>query len=319
MKYLITGCAGFIGKRVVEILDGDNELILISRSSLKKKEGIAHKINTTELQADFSNIGSYSSLLLGVDCVIHLAALAHVKSDHSSYHSSDMKRVNFHGTLDLANHAAKAGVRRFVFISSIGVNGLSSKVPFKESDAPTPHNHYALSKHEAEKGLLNIASRTNMEVVIIRPPLVYGPAPPGNFALLIKLLKTSCPIPFARANKNKRSLVALENLVDFILLCSDYKKSPQAANKTFLISDGEDVSTAELFRRVSLAYDTKSHLFSFPVSLLSLIATILGKQDMANSLFNSLQVDNSKARELLGWVPVITMDEQLKKMADMDY
>jgi nucleoside-diphosphate-sugar epimerase len=179
---------------------------------------------------------------------------------------------------------------------------------------PAPQDAYAISKWEAEQGLMAIARETGMGVVIIRPPLVYGLDVKGNFAKLVQWVRKGIPLPFG-ALQNRRSLLALDNLVSFIALCADPAKSPKAANEVFLISDGEDVSTAELLRRVARAYGTKAHLIPVPPAWLRFGARLLGKSAVADRLLGSLVIDSSKARELLGWRPVVTMDEQLQKMA----
>jgi len=229
---------------------------------------------------------------------------------------SEYRKVNCDATLRLARAAAESGVKRFVFISSVKVNGEMSDLnaPFTPDDNFIPVDPYSLSKHEAEQGLLHIAKETAMEVVIIRPPLVYGPGVRANFSSMMKWVQKGAPLPFG-AIHNKRSLVALDNLVNFIALCADRNKSPKAANEVFLISDNEDVSTAQLLRKVASAFGKKSWLMPVPVSWMTFAAKLLGKEDVAVRLFSSLQVDSSKARDLLGWKPVITMDEQLKKMA----
>jgi nucleoside-diphosphate-sugar epimerase len=309
LKILLTGASGFIGSALLKSLS-HHHVNLIGRRKFKTTFPFYTKeLNESE---------NYEECLSNVDVVIHAAARAHIIRKKLVDFSTEYHSVNTKGTLNLARQAASLAVKRFIYLSSIGVNGNASIQPFTELDKPAPHNHYALSKHEAEIGLLNIAIKSGMEVVIIRPPLVYGPNPPGNFASLINTIKKGYPLPLANLTQNKRSLVALENLVDFILLCTDYNKTPQAANQTFVISDGEDVSTAELFHRVAKAYGKKNHLLPFPVPLLRLAATLLGKQAIADSLLDSLQVDSSKARELLGWKPVVTMDEQLLKMARAD-
>jgi nucleoside-diphosphate-sugar epimerase len=220
-------------------------------------------------------------------------------------------------TLALAALAADKGVKRFVFLSSIGVNGNNSVKPFSEKDTPNPQEPYAISKYEAEQGLLVLAKKTGMQVVIIRPPLVYGPNAPGNFGTLVNWLRRGVPLPLGAIN-NKRSFVALDNLVSFIALCADRTRSPKAANQVFLISDGEDVSTTQLLRKVADALGKKRWLLPVPVGLMSFVARFIGKGDVANRLFGSLQVDSSKARDLLGWQPVITMDEQLNKTVAAD-
>jgi nucleoside-diphosphate-sugar epimerase len=311
MKYLVIGAGGFLGYAIANNID--SKLLYLSA---RKPTAINCE---KEYLCDICDAAALRKILDNdISVVIHCAARAHIIKDTRPDSLSAYREVNTHAALNFAKQAAQSGVRRFVFISSIGVNGSVSAKPFSELDMPNPHNDYALSKFEAEKGLLEIASKTDMDVVIIRPPLVYGPNPPGNFSTIIKLIKKKYPLPLDSITQNKRSLIALENLIDFILICSDYKKTSQAANQTFVISDGEDVSTAELFHRVAKAYGKKSRLFRFPFPLLRLGAKLLGKQDMADRLLGSLQVDSSKARDLLGWQPVITMEEQLRKMAEVD-
>ena len=226
---------------------------------------------------------------------------------------AEYRKVNRDATLALARLAAQAGVKRFVFVSSIGVNGNLSTSPFCENDEPHPHDAYSLSKYEAEQGLLAIAKETGLEVVIIRPPLVYGANAPGNFGSLVKWLKKGVHLPFGVV-RNARSSVALDNLVDFIALCADPARSPKAANEVFLVSDGVDVSTSDLLRKVAKACGVKSRLLPVPVGLMRFAARVLGKGAVADRLFGNLQVDSSKAHDLLGWKPVVTMDEALSQM-----
>lgn len=260
--------------------------------------------------------------LLGADVVVHAAARAHVTQDYSANPLEEYRKVNCDATLLLARMAAEAEVKRFVFVSSVKVNGEMTRPGhgFSPDDSFIPTDPYGLSKYEAEQGLLQIAKETGMEVVIIRPPLVYGPGVKANFALMMNWMGKRIPLPFGSIH-NQRSLVALDNLVDFIALCADREKSPKAANQVFLISDNEDVSTTELLRKVAKAQNKhtpsgiKAWLIPIPVGLMTFAAKLIGKGDVANRLFGSLQVDSSKARDLLGWKPVVTMDEQLEKMA----
>jgi nucleoside-diphosphate-sugar epimerase len=226
----------------------------------------------------------------------------------------EFRKVNTGATLQLAKQAAESGVKRFIFLSSIKVNGEMTSLgePFKPDDNFVPVDPYGLSKYEAEQGLLALAKETDMEVVIIRPPLVYGPGVRANFASMMFWMKKGVPLPFGVIH-NKRSLVALDNLVSFIIRCIDH---PKAANEIFLISDNEDVSTTQLLSKVAKAYGKKACLIPVPVSWMKFAARLIGKADVANRLFSSLQVDSAKARDLLGWKPVVTMDEQLKKIAD---
>jgi len=314
MRVLLTGATGFVGEAVAkQLLKGcDFDVVALVRT-LVNQLPLTVKQVVADLQADNDLLDS----LDGIDVIVHAAARAHVMNDTAVDPLAEFRKVNTAGTLNLARQAADAGVKRFVFISSIKVNGEATTLeyPFTPDDDYIPIDPYGVSKYEAEQGLLAIAKETGMEVVIIRPPLVYGSGVKANFASMMKWMNKSIPLPFG-AIHNKRSLVALGNLVSFIIHCADYKKTPQAANQVFLISDGEDVSTTELLQKVAKAFGKKALLLPVPVSLMTFVARLLGKGDVANRLFGSLQVDSSKARELLGWKPIITMDEQLKKAAD---
>jgi len=225
----------------------------------------------------------------------------------------EFRRVNVLGTLNLARQAASAGVRRFVFVSSIGVNGAETfQQPYTALDSASPHSPYAVSKYEAELGLQALAAETGMEVVIIRPPLVYGPNAPGNFGSLMRWLQRRVPLPLG-AIHNQRSLVALDNLVDLIVVCLTH---PAAANQIFLVSDGEDVSTTELLRRMGQALGRPARLVPLPASILKLAAAMVGKPDVAQRLCGSLQVDIEKTRRLLSWTPPLSLAEGLKKAAE---
>jgi nucleoside-diphosphate-sugar epimerase len=243
---------------------------------------------------------------------VHLAARVHVLHYAVEDPLAAFRAVNVGGTLNLARQAICAGVKRFVFISSIGVNGSQTTKgkSFSESDKPKPHNAYALSKWEAELGLLQIADETGLEVVIIRPPLVYGANAPGNFGSLLRAVKLGWPLPLGTV-RNQRSLVALDNLVDFIITCITH---PLAANQTFLISDGQDLSTTELVRGMALAASVPARLLPVPVWALELAGRLLGKGDAVQRLCSNLQVDISKARSLLGWVPPVSVDEGLRRV-----
>lgn len=262
---------------------------------------------------DFAVPVDWTPLLAGVDVIVHAAARVHVTADKARDSLSEFRRVNVDGTLNLAKQAASKGVERFVFLSSIGVNGNQSSVPFDEAVTPHPHDAYAVSKLEAEQALLSLAVQTGMEVVIIRPPLVYGPGAPGNFASLVRWVQRGVPLPLGAVH-NKRSFVALDNLVSLVLLCADPAHSPLAANQVFVVADGEDVSTSTLLRKVARAAGCPSRLLPVPASWLRAGAGVLGKRAVADRLLGNLQVDASKARTLLGWQPVVTMEEQLAKM-----
>jgi len=263
-------------------------------------------LNLADFEADHIVIP-----LDGIDTIIHCAARVHVMSEQALDPFLEFRKVNVHATLSLARQAAAAGVRRFIFISSIKVNGETTVAggSFYPSDVPAPEDPYAISKLEAERGLMQLAHETGMEVVVIRPPMVYGPGVKGNFASLIKLIAKGLPLPLG-AIHNKRSLVAIDNLVDLIIRCIDH---PAAANQVFLAGDGEDLSTAELVSSVAEAMGRSVRLIPVPVSLLSLAATLLGKQEVARRLLGSLQVDISKTREVLGWEPPVSVKEGLRR------
>ncbi len=308
-KVLVTGASGFVGSSLLDGLQGLNyELVATSRKPLHYTAGIREVlVNAIDAKTDWADA------LLGCDIVIHCAARVHIMNDDVSDSLSAFREVNAAGALELARQAADAGVKRFVFLSSIKVNGeLTEGEPFAPEDKFIPTDPYGLSKYEAEQGLLALAKETGMEVVIIRPPLVYGPGVRANFASMMKWVNKGVPLPLGAVH-NQRSLVALDNLVSFIIHCIDH---PKAANKVFLISDGEDVSTTELLKKVAKAFDKRAFLLPIPFSWMTFAAKLIGKADVANRLFSSLQVDSSKARDLLGWKPVVTMDEQLKKIAD---
>ena len=226
---------------------------------------------------------------------------------------ADFRKVNVEGTINLAVQAASAGVKRFVFISTIGVNGAETfDSPFDIQDVPAPHSHYAISKYEAEVGLQALALESDMEVVVIRPPLCYGPNAPGNFGALMRWMQRKLPLPFGAVTHNRRSLVGLDNLVDLILTCIDH---PRAANQTFLVSDGEDLSTADLLHRMGRAMKQPASMFPVPTPLLAAAAYFLGKKSVAQSLLGSLQVDIRKTCEILDWKPPLSVDEGLRRAA----
>jgi len=304
---LVTGGTGFVGKSLINslILGGYNII-----SAIRSDPGLL-EANVKEVNIDsISDATDWGKVLNRIDIVVHCAARAHIMNDTIADPLAEFRRVNTAGTLNLARQAANAGVKRFIFISSIKVNGeFTEDVPFSPQDDFIPTDPYGLSKYEAEVGLLALAKETGMEVVIIRPVLVYAFGVKGNFSNLLNWMKKGIPLPFGSIH-NQRSFVALDNLVNFIIHCIHH---PKAANEVFLISDNEDVSTSELLRKVAKAFGKKSRLISVPVWLMAFAAKLIGKGDVANRLFGSLQVDSSKARDLLGWKPVITIDEQLKK------
>jgi nucleoside-diphosphate-sugar epimerase len=262
-----------------------------------------------------SSEADWTVALRSVDQVVHLAARVHVMNDKSSDPLAEFRRVNVEGTANLARQAAAAGVRRFVYLSSIKVNGEFTEVghPFTADDAPAPEDPYGVSKQEAELALRQIAADTGMEVVIVRPPLVYGPGVKANFESMMRWLARGVPLPLAAVTQNQRSLVALDNLVDLIMTCLSH---PAAANQTFLVSDGEDLSTAGLIRRMGAALGHPARLFYVPPSMLKLGAQVVNKPGIYQRLCGSLQLDIAKTRRLLGWCPPVSVDEGLRRAAE---
>lgn len=256
----------------------------------------------------------FGEILAGASTVLHTAARVHIMNDRAVDPLQAFQVVNTAGTLTLARQAAAAGVRRFVFVSSVKVNGETTLLGhrFRHDDAPRPLDPYGVSKAEAEQGLHELAKKTGMEVVIVRPPLVYGPGVKANFAALMRAIQHGLPLPLGAVTHNRRSLVALDNLVDLLITCIDH---PAAANQTFLVSDGEDLSTTDLLRRMARAMNVPARLLPVPPALLKLGAGLMGKGDMAQRLLGSLQVDITHTRETLGWAPPISVDEGLRRAA----
>ncbi len=311
MTVLLTGASGFVGRAVLDAAKRsgvDVRPVFRSHDSAKEHSG-AVLVPGLDGEAD------WAQALQGVDVVIHAAARAHVMREEALDPLTEYRRVNVQGTSNLARQAAAAGVRRFVFISSIKVNGEGTLPgrPFTAEDAPAPEDAYGISKAEAETELRRIAQETGMEVTIIRPPLVYGPGVKGNFFSLINWVHRGLPLPLGGVTHNRRSLVGLGNLVDLIWVCVEH---PKAANQTFLISDGEDLSTTELLRRVGKALSRPACLLWVPAGLIALIASMLGKKVISQRLLGSLQVDIRKTCELLEWKPTVAVDEGLRKAVE---
>lgn len=311
MRVLLTGASGFVGQAVLDrlVIDAEHQVVAGYRCvPSAQREGVEYCLTPT-----LGPEADWYSALVGIDAVIHCAARVHVMDDSSADPLAEFRRVNVDGTLALARQAVVAGVRRFIFLSSIKVNGEGTPLgqPYCIDDTPAPQDPYGISKLEAEQALLALAEEAAMEVVIIRPVLVYGPGVKANFRSMMNWLSKGVPLPLG-AIANKRSLVALDNLVDLIVTCADH---PQAANQTFLISDGEDLSTTELLQRMGLALGKPARLLPVPAALLEASAMLFGKRTIAQRLCGSLQVDISKTRELLGWAPPVSVDEALAKTA----
>lgn len=297
----MTGATGFVGNRLCRKFDAQNRKIVRALRNRGQKQGV--------VIGDIGPESNWSATLEGVDCVVHLAARVHIMNDSVVDPLSEFRRINVGGALNLARQAVAMGVRRFLFVSSIKVNGETTCPgrPFTADDTSAPVDPYGVSKFEAEQALLSLAAESEMEVVIIRPPLVYGPGVKANFLSMMRWLDKGIPLPFG-AISNRRSLVALDNLVDLIVLCTHH---PAAANQVFLVSDGEDLSTTELLRRTAAALGRPTRLVPVPQRLLELGLRMVGKAELAQRLSASLQVDISKTQALLGWVPPVSVDDAL--------
>ena len=308
---VVTGASGFLGGSLVRQLASSNAFTV--RAPLRRT-GVCLPDAVVALPiADLDASTDWQHVLPGVDVVVHASARVHVMHEAAANPLAEFRRTNVEGTLNLARQAAAAGVRRFIFISSIKVNGeaTSPGKPFSAHDTPAPLDPYGRSKAEAEQGLRELAVATGMEVVIIRPVLVYGPGVKANFLNMMRWLSKGVPLPFG-AIHNRRSLVSLDNLISLIVTCIDH---PQAANQTFLVSDGEDVSTSDLLRKLGVALGKPARLLPIPVGLMSAVAAWVGKRSVAQRLFGSLEVDISKNQALLGWRPGVSLEQGLSRTA----
>lgn len=297
MNITLTGTTGFVGSALYTSLSQRHFVRPITRAQF----------------GDLLPTTDYTSALCNADVVIHLAARVHVMRDKAADPLEEFRRTNTAATLNLARQAANCGVRRFIYLSSIKVNGELTlpDQPFTAEDNYLPNDPYGISKYEAEQGLKEIVQQTGMEVTIIRPPLVYGPAVKANFLNMMHWIHKGIPLPFG-AIHNRRSLVALPNLIDLITICIDH---PAAANQTFLVSDAEDLSTTQLISKLSHALGKPSRLIPVPQIILMAALKLLGKQALAQRLGGNLQVDISKTRTLLNWTPPISVDEALHATA----
>ncbi len=308
---LLTGADGFVGKFILNVAHLRS---IKMRPICRSIDALSRHPNGVFVSEPYCSV-DLSKALQGIDVVIHTAALTHIVRNDDLDPLDEFRRVNVEGTLNLARQAANAGVRRFVLISSIKVSGEATLParPFTADDPVAPVDAYALSKAEAEVQLMQVGKETGMEVTIIRPPIIYGPGVSGNFASLISWVRRGLPLPLGGVSHNRRSFVGVDNLVDLILLCAHH---PKAANQIFLISDGEDLSTTELLRKIGNALNQPARMLWVPAEVISFIAGLLGKKKISQRLLGSLQVDISKTCELLDWKPSVAVDEGLRRAVE---
>ena len=306
---LITGANGFVGKALCAELFRQGQAV---RAAVRSATRPVENIETVAV-GDVNGETDWTEALSGIKVVVHLAGRAHIIKESLADSLDGFRKVNVDGSWNLARQAYDAGVQRFIFISSIKVNGEETELgkPYTTADKPAPIGPYGVSKFEAEEALRQLAYETGMEVVIIRPPLVYGPGVKANFHTMMNWLNKGIPLPLG-AIHNKRSFVALDNLVDLVITCIDH---PAAANQTFLAGDGEDMSTTDLLQRIGKVLGRPAKLFYMPTWVLKGGAMLLGRAGTAQRLCGSLQADISKACDLLGWQPPVSVDDALKKTA----
>jgi nucleoside-diphosphate-sugar epimerase len=315
MKFLITGANGFVGKPLcAELFRRQQSVRVAVRSASLPAENIeVAAVGSIDGQTD------WTEALRDVDIVIHLAARVHMMNDTIADPLAEFRKINLHGTANLARQSAHAGVKRLVYVSSIKVNGKSSLSPrledeqniFTEKDIPNPQDPYGVSKWEAEQALHQVANDTGLGVVIVRPPLIYGPGVKGNFAQMMSIVHSKIPLPFASI-RNRRSLVYLGNMTDALITCATH---PAAIGQTYLICDGEDISTPDLLRQLAAGMGVPSRLFPFPAATLKLLANFAGKSQQMERLIGSLRIDGDKIRTDLNWIPPFTMQQGLQVTA----
>ena len=309
-KILVTGASGFIGQQLSETLSKSGRLVL---GAVRNLNSILINKNIEYIPVgDIAFKKNWKDLLVDVDCIIHCAGRAHKMIDNKNLDTYSLANIN--GTKYLAEQAVEAGVKRLVFLSSVKVNGetthQNTKQKLSNKDTPNPKDYYAISKLKAEKALWEISSRTGLEVVVVRLPLVYGYGVKGNLARLIKIVKLGIPLPLSLV-ENQRSMIGIDNVVDLLIQCIDH---PEAIGKTFLASDGEDLSTPELIKLIASSMGRKANLFPFPISILKFIGSIFGRREEINRLVGSLRIDDSYTKEILNWTPPISVEEGIRRM-----
>lgn len=306
MKIAVIGATGFVGRALVARLaaDGYEAIPVVRAPADLPGERVVGAIEA---------VGEWHNQLDGADVVINLAARVHMMRDAAVDPLAEYRRVNSEAALAMAIGAHRAGIRRYIYLSSIKVNGedTNGRAPFTADEPVSPSDPYARSKREAERNLLDLAGSTGMEVVIIRPPLVYGPGVKANFQAMMKWLRTGLPLPLG-AVRNSRSLVGLDNLIDLVTTCI---RHPDAANQVFLVSDGEDVSTPQLLRMLGSALGSAPRLLPVPPSLVVSAAKLVGKGAAVQRLLGDLKVDISKTRETLDWAPRVPLQQGLNATA----
>ncbi len=307
-KILITGANGFIGSWLCEYLEKSDDFK--DFDVIKAIRSVKNVVDDSScIIGNINKQTNWEKALEGVDIIVHLAARVHVMKENSDNPLQEFRNTNVDGTINLAKQAIKAGVKRFVYLSSIKVNGENtSNTPFFADDTANPCDAYAISKYEAESALLKLQNEKQLEVAIIRTPLVYGKGVKGNFSRLIQLIKKQWPLPLAGID-NKRSLVNIDNLCSLIVSCMIHKK---ASGEVFLVSDGHDISTSTLLKEIAQAINCKSYLFKIPPLLFKIITTLVGKKAEYLRLSDSLQVDISKNKDILDWIPKLNLASALK-------
>lgn len=311
MKVMVTGASGFVGSHLVNFLAKKDDIFVVAM--VRSQQDIPKKTNIEYRLAEIGPLGEINIFLEDIDIVIHAAGRAHIMKEKLSDPLEEYRRINTKGTISLARSSAQSGVKQFIFLSTIKVNGEANNngESFSANDIPNPNDPYSLSKYEAELGLKKIASISKLSYTIIRPVIIYGPGVKGNLRSLIKLIKLKAPIPFKGLNKNKRSMVGLDNLVDLIYACI---KHPNALNRVFLVSDNDDVSTVRLVELLESAAGRPPRLFYFPEKVLAFMAKVFGFTDSYKRISGTLRVDVKDTCESLHWSPPYSVEDEFKKM-----